>query len=399
VLLKVKNNTTKFIMKITQAVADARHIKRSEYNPCTEAFLDTRIPGSFPKENYSIIGPGVAQSDKQPVNLREPHGFNLGAAGLTEGLVNNLHLHFTSETFMCFSGGWRLRWGAQGEQGELQLAIGDIGCIPPWMFRGFTQTAPGHGMLMAVLGGDDTGGILWSPHILQAANATGLYLTEDNALIDQAAGETLPEGKQYLKPVPQSLINTLKPRTIDDMRAAVLRYDERVFAPALLDAQVDGHFSEIAPVIGFGLSQRNPSIHSEAVPKTVLPQGFTMEWLRIGAQQTVGPFKLDCKWVLMNYQGDIQVRFNLEQDASVSTHDWDTVSIQAGAWVTFHNNGQSPAEALVICPEDHRKRPQFAPHIVSAAQTAGFELDANDYICPAGITPSAMALKAMAKAI
>ena len=385
-------------MHITQATADARHIKRADYTPCTEAFLDTRIPGSFPKENYSIIGPGVAQSDKQPVNLREPHGFNMGAAGLTEGLTNNLHLHFTSETFMCFSGGWLLRWGAQGEQGNLQLNIGDIGCIPPWMFRGFSQNAAGHGMLMTVLGGDDTGGILWSPHILQAANDTGLYLTEDNILIDQHAGETLPPGKQYLKPVPQSLIDTLKVRTVDDMKAAVLRYDERRFAPALLDAHLDGHHSEIAPIIGFGLSQRNPSVCADAVPKTVIPQGFTLEWLRIGAQQTVGPFKLDCKWVLMNYQGAIQISYNLAQDAVVHTRDWDTVSILAGAWVTLHNTGHTAAEALMVCPNDNRKRPHFAPHIVQAAQQAGVELDANDYLCPAGITPSAVALKAMAAA-
>jgi hypothetical protein len=101
----------------------------------------------------------------------------------------------------------------------------------------------------------------------------------------------------------------------------------------------------------------------------------------------------------MNYQGNIQVRYNLEQDVSVSTHDWDTVSIHAGAWVTFHNSGSSSAEALIICPEDQRKRPQFAPHILQAAQNAGLELDANDYICPAGITPSAVALKAMSKPI
>jgi hypothetical protein len=384
-------------MKMTQDIADARHIKRADYKPCTEAFLDTRIPGSFPKENYSIIGPGVAQSDKQPVNLREAHGFNIGAAGLTEGLTNNLHLHFTSETFMCFSGGWLLRWGAQGEQGNLQLGVGDIGCIPPWMFRGFSQNAAGHGMLMTVLGGDDTGGILWSPHILQAANATGLYLTEDNVLIDQAAGETLPVGKQYLQPVSQSLIDTLKVRTVDDMRAAVLRYDERRFAPALLDAHLPGHHSEIAPVIGFGVSQRNPSIYNDAVPKTILPQGFTMEWLRIAAGQTVGPLKMDCKWVIINYQGSINIRYNLEQDVSIHTHDWDTVSILTDAWVTLHNQGASVAEALIVCPNDQRQRPVFSDDITAQARSAGVELDANGYLCPAGVTPSSLALKAMGR--
>ena len=382
-------------MHITQATADSRHIRRADYSPCTEAFLDTRIPGSFPKENYSIIGPGVAQSDKQPVNLREAHGFNIGAAGLTQGLTNNLHLHFTSETFMCFSGGWTLRWGARGEQGELPLNIGDIGCIPPWMFRGFSQNAAGHGMLMTVLGGDDTGGILWSPHILQAANATGLYLTQDNVLIDQAAGETLAAGQSYLQPVTQSLIDSLPVRSVDNMKAAVLRYDERRFAPALLDAHLPGHFSEMAPVIGFGVSQRNPSLHSDALPKTLLPQGFTMEWLRIGAGQAVGPFQLDCKWVLMNYQGRVTVQYNLAQDVQVQTHDWDTVAVPAGAWVTLRNEGGAPAELLVVCPNSDRKRPVFSAELAQQAQQAGVELDANGYLCPAGVTPSSVALRAM----
>ena len=41
---------------------------------------------------------------------------------------------------------------------------------------------------MTVLGGDDTGGIIWAPEVLRRARDTGLYLGRDNQLIDGPAG-------------------------------------------------------------------------------------------------------------------------------------------------------------------------------------------------------------------
>ena len=96
---------------VTAAELAQRHIRRSDCVPCSDAFIDCRIPGSMPKDNYSMIGPGVTQNAEQVINLREPHGFQIGAAGMPPGVTNNLHLHFTSETFLCASGHYLLRWG------------------------------------------------------------------------------------------------------------------------------------------------------------------------------------------------------------------------------------------------------------------------------------------------
>ena len=109
---------------------DSRHLKRKDYVPCTEAFIDCRLPGAMPKENFSMIGPGVTQSEAQFVNLTEPHGFNIGAAGMHPGVTNNLHLHFTSEVFIVASGRYLVRWGVRGDEGELEIEQGDIICIP-----------------------------------------------------------------------------------------------------------------------------------------------------------------------------------------------------------------------------------------------------------------------------
>ena len=45
------------------------------------AFVDARTPGSHLKENYCLVGPGVSQSIRQPVHIKETDGFNVGAAG------------------------------------------------------------------------------------------------------------------------------------------------------------------------------------------------------------------------------------------------------------------------------------------------------------------------------
>ena len=94
--------------------------------PCNAAFIDCRTPGSDRKDNYSFIGSGVSQNAEQFVNLTEPHGFNLGAAGMPNGVTNNLHLHFTAEVFINFGGKFRLRWGVDGEQGEYVSHDGDV---------------------------------------------------------------------------------------------------------------------------------------------------------------------------------------------------------------------------------------------------------------------------------
>ena len=69
-------------MILTRAELSRRHIRRSQYRSCDDAFIDVRLPGSTPKENYSIVGPGVTQNPRQVVDLRKPHGFNIGAAGM-----------------------------------------------------------------------------------------------------------------------------------------------------------------------------------------------------------------------------------------------------------------------------------------------------------------------------
>jgi len=172
---------------LTPEDARARHIRRSDMVACTLAFIDCKMPGSERKENYSLVGPGVTQSHDQVVNLTEPHGFSLGVAAMPPGTVNNLHVHFTAEVFMIQRGTWTFRWGADGLDGTISGGPGDVVSIPTWIFRGFSNTGDTDGWIFTALGGDDTGGIIWHPTILQHAAEYGMFLTQDNMLVDTGA--------------------------------------------------------------------------------------------------------------------------------------------------------------------------------------------------------------------
>ena len=188
---------------VTRDEVRRRTILHSDWVPCKAAFIDCRTPGSDRKDNYSFIGSGVSQSSQQFVNLTEPHGFSLGAAGMPRGTTNSLHLHFTAEVFINFGGEYRLRWGADGGQGEYVSTDGEVISVPTWIFRGFTNEGPDEGILLTVLGRDDTGGIIWGPTVLQEAEGYGLRLTADNRLIDTAAGDEVPTDVALISPMPK----------------------------------------------------------------------------------------------------------------------------------------------------------------------------------------------------
>ena len=65
-----------------------RLVRYRDLRPCTTAFVDARTPGSEQKENFTIIGPGVAENPDQHVHIDIPHGFNIGGARQPPHCVN-----------------------------------------------------------------------------------------------------------------------------------------------------------------------------------------------------------------------------------------------------------------------------------------------------------------------
>ncbi|MEL7175335.1 MAG: hypothetical protein AAGK28_02310 [Pseudomonadota bacterium] len=367
---------------MTQEIAQARHIKREDYVSCTVAFIDCKKPGSDTKENYSIIGPGVTSSDDQIINLPEAHGFNIGAAAMPHGITNNLHIHFTAEVFIVQHGEWTFRWGSNGEN-EVTGRKGDIVSVPTWIFRGFTNAGPDDGWLFTILGGDNTGGVIFHPEIIREAADYGLYISSDNRLIDTSRGDAVPPESERIPPMPDEDVATLRNVTRDEMMSRIVTSDARDFRPAFVDQTLPKGGAQIAPVIGFGMTQNR----DHAAPITN-PHGFSAEWLRIEPGQTVGPFLLDEKMVLMMHEGQMRLEYTDGGGASVDVDAWDTYSVPGGVFRKLTAIGDKPVEALVVLSGDHRKRPVFAPEIVEAAQEAGLGLDAGGFVAKAALLPS-----------
>ncbi len=359
----------------------SRLIRRSDMVACKLAFIDCKMPGSDKKENYSLIGPGVTQSADQVVNITEPHGFSLGVAAMPPGTTNNLHVHYTAEVFMVFSGTWAFRWGADGKDGEIVGTAGDVVSVPTRIFRGFSNIGQDDGWIFTALGGDDTGGIIWHPSILSTAAAHGLYLTKDNMLVDTEAGAPKPSAEQLIEPLDAATMATLRHYDVAAMRSHVVKAEERLWSGhALLDSVLPGHASQIAPVLGHGMSQ-----DLDHVVPIGNPHGFSIEWLRIPAGERVGPFRLAEKQALLVFAGAVEI--TLDDGVPVRAESREVFSVPGGAWRSIAAVGEGPAEIAVITAGDQKKHPQWRRDIVAQAAAAGFGLDHAGYIAALKLLP------------
>ena len=367
---------------MTQDQAEARHIKREDYVSCTVAFIDCKKPGSHLKENYSIIGPGVTSSDDQVINLPEAHGFNIGAAAMPNGITNNLHIHFTAEVFIVQAGEWTFRWGSNGEN-EVTGKAGDIVSVPTWIFRGFTNAGPDDGWLFTILGGDNTGGVIFHPEIIREAADYGLYISSDNRLIDTSRGDAVPDDSGRIPPMPDDDVAALRNVGRDEMMSRIVAKGARDFKPGFIDSGLPGRGAELAPVIGHGITQNR----DHAAPITN-PHGFSAEWLRLPAGGSVGPFMLDEKMVLLGHEGRMRIDYIDGGGASVEVNAWDTYSVPASRQVKFTALGDDTVEALLVVSGDHRKRPVFPADVIEEARDAGLGLDAGGFVAKASLLPT-----------
>lgn len=368
--------------QISQAEADARHVKRSDYQSCAVAFIDCKKPGSHLKQNYSIIGPGVTSSTEQVINLPEAHGFNIGAAAMPPGITNNLHIHFTAEVFMVYDGEYTFRWGSHGEN-EFVGRPGDILSVPTWIYRGFVNSGDTEGWVFTTLGGDNTGGVIFHPDIIREAAQYGLYLSKDNVLIDTTKGAAVPDEDQCIVPMSDADVARLRAYSPEEMRMRAVTAADRDYRPGFIDMGLEGCGAEIAPVIGHGISQNRD--HTARITN---PHGFSMEWLKLQPGQKLSPFTLDEKMVLIPRDSGVRAILNDAADVILDLGAWDTCSIPSGVVRAFENVGEHAVEMLVIVSGDHQKRPRFRRHVIEAAFANGDALDAQGHVAKAHLIPS-----------
>lgn len=372
------------VQSITPAQAKTRVITPDDMVSCNLAFIDCKLPGSHLKQNYSFIGPGVTQSSAQVVNIPEPHGFNIGAAAMPKGVTNNLHLHFTAEVFLIHEGTWRFRWGANGEN-EAEFSAPAILSVPTWIFRGFTNVSKEEtcGMVYTVLGGNNTGGIIWHPSILAAASEYGLYLSRDNMLLDVNTGDTLPDASQLLAPLPPEEIAALRHYSVAEMRQRAVTGDERRWsADGLLDSVLPGHGGEIAPVIGYGISQDR-----HAAPAIVNPHGFSVEWLRLAPEHVVGRHLCPDVQVIMVFKGTLEVTWNQTgEEVSVIAPERSVISVPANSWRKYRAV-DGDVECILTTQGDQRKHVYWDEEILAKALELNRCLDPDGYVAAADLLP------------
>lgn len=359
----------------------ARFIPFSSLRSTTEAFIDYCLPECKPKLNYALIGPGVAQNPNQPVNLREPHGFQVGAVSLPHGKVNPAHMHFTCEVFICTRGDWRIQWGFNPEPGVADIGEGDIVSVPTWIYRGFTNIGVDDGFLFTALGGDHTGGVLWGPTTVQAAARNGVYLTDDYRMIDTTRGEQVPADTPLFQAMTPQEIAQLRVWSTEEMLGRIVRFaDLRWSAHGLLDSTLPGCGAQMAAAIGLGMTEdRNLQA------PVANAHGLSIEWLRIPVGGHVSRHLLSEKQVLIAKLGQIELSVDTAEGTVAHTligasTAWDTFSVPPDCWRTLSNTGTTDALALVMTAGDQRKRITWSDAVINAAALAGLAHDASGFV-------------------
>jgi len=373
---------------IEQAAAARRHIAAGDFLPCAEAFIDRRNPNSAGKLNYAFIGPGVAQSDSQFVNLTEAHGFNVGGVSLPAGRINNLHLHFTAEVFVPITGDWEFIWGNAGES-SARVGRFDVFSIPTWIFRGFINRGRDEDFMFAVLGGDDTGGIVWNPSVLADAARAGLRLTAGNRVVDLRAGEAA-DGEDWMPPLGDAETNRLPSFTPAAMEKFIARWDGLRWRDDGLPGG-DGEV-QLATVIGHGLTMARhhfaPITH---------PHGFSLEWLRLRPGASTCAWRTDRPQVAIVFAGAVDARLNsCDSPVTVALSTRSIFSAPADAWRAFENTGDGDAIILLINGGDARVIPKWDAAAHARAAAAGQVIDADARLAPVAVVNPSIALPATA---
>ncbi|WP_301752021.1 cupin domain-containing protein [uncultured Erythrobacter sp.] len=309
------------------ASIERRIVRYGDLVPCRDAFIDTRSPGSDQKENFTIIGPGVAENPNQHVHISEPHGFNIGGARQPPRCLNSQHSHDTVEVFYVHSGRWRFMTGERGTDGEVFMGPGDLISIPTRLFRGFENVGEDTGFLWAVLGGDDAGHVMWAPYVFDMARDYGLVLLEDGTLVDTAKGESVPPDA---RPMPETTAQQI---------AALARADSAALAQCVIPAAMPRPAALHADTPG--ISER---LLIGAAP-IAWPHGFTVAEIAIAPHSAIAPHRLPVADVWFVQDGDVTVTIG---DESAICGRGDTITVPRGAVRSLANRGAAPARVVQV---------------------------------------------------
>lgn len=324
----------------------SRLVRYRDLRPCTTAFIDTKSPGSDKKENFTLIGPGVAENPAQYVHITEKHGFNIGGARQPPKCKNSMHSHETAEVFMIHAGTWRFVWGEHGDAGSIVLKPGDVISLPVQMFRGFENIGDDNGFMFAILGDDDPGRVLWAEHVLKRAQGYGLILLESGRLIDTTAGEQVPDGEVIERaPTPEELARIVVP-SVEEMTRCVLTR-EAMAANRSITGGLNGNGVKEYPIIG--LPHASDGVDSSPM---AWPHGFTLRTVEIAPGAETVLHSRNCPEVWILHQGELAMCQAEDRAPVISIARGDTFTVPIGMPRSWRNPGKEAAVAWVVRGND-----------------------------------------------
>jgi mannose-6-phosphate isomerase-like protein (cupin superfamily) len=341
----------------TQAEMDHRLIRYADLKGLRNAFIDARSPGSDRKENFTIIGPGVSENPAQVVHLPEPHGFNIGGARQPGGCLNSQHSHLTAEVMVVHSGKWRLLFGANKDEGILDIEPGDVCSIPTQMFRGFEKRDEGTGFLFFVLGGDDPGKVVWAPSVFKMAEDYGLKLLKGGKLIDTTLGEKVPHGAELELLPSAELLAKLKTPAMDKMKTCCASGKALQANPK-------------SPLAGNGVEEAGvivPVATDDGFqPGPIIgwwDHGFNVRRLTMQTGAIVPRHARAEQEVIFVQSGTLEVNWS---DGRILMGAGDTLSVPVGLAHGFRNTASVPLIAFVVRGADSPGAPVFAAQQMAA---------------------------------
>jgi quercetin dioxygenase-like cupin family protein len=328
---------------------EKRLIRYADLKPCTNAFIDTRSPGSDKKENFTLIGPGVAENPDQHIHISIPHGFNIGGARQPAGCLNSKHSHLTEEFFVVHQGTWAFTSGVDSDDGRVILNEGDIISIPMDIFRGFENVGEDIGYLYAVLGSDDPGRVLWAPAVFDLAKEHGLVLLEDGSLVDTTLGEKIPEGKNPMSVTSAKQIAEHRIVNSEAMENIVQRTETFDWAKNECLAQFDG--VKEAALVG-------PESPAEDLPASKFnwSHKFVVRGLKLAQGAKVNNHIRYEEEVIFVHQGEVNITVDGE---TLSLGKGDTFTTPINAIRSFTQQGTGDCILYITRRNDQPQAPTF----------------------------------------
>lgn len=337
--------------KWTQAEMEKRLVRYADLKGLRNAFIDARTPGSDRKENFTIIGPGVSENPAQVVHIPEAHGFNVGAARQPFGCTNSQHSHLTAETFVVHTGKWRFVFGANKDEGYLDVEPGDVATVPTHMFRGFEKRDEGTGFLYVVLGHDDPGKVVWAPSVFKMAEDFGLKLLKGGKLIDTTLGETVPEGAELEQPPTAEKMAELATPPMEELQRYAIKAADIKGDP---NSPLAGEGVEEAGVIGDVDGQ--DGIKAGPI-KGHWDHGFALRRLKLETGATIATHSRSEQEVIFVQSGTLEVTWD---QGSIIMGAGDTLTVPVGLLHGFRNPASADAIAFVVRGASSPAAPQFA---------------------------------------